>query len=71
MNDRPVLDTKWAGRDGQIYTVAGKGGLVREILIPRKLAERLEARRLPYPMQITDRNIHYRQHKISMADSDS
>jgi len=62
MSDRPVLDTKWAGREGQIYTVAGKGGLVREVLIPCELAERLEARRLPYPIQITDRNIHYRQH---------
>ncbi len=62
MSERPMLDTKWAGREGQIYTVAGKGGLVREVLIPCELAERLEARRLPYPIQITDRNIHYRQH---------
>ncbi len=62
MSERPMLDTKWAGREGQIYTVAGKGGLVREVLIPCELAERLEARRLSYPIQITDRNIHYRQH---------
>ena len=44
------------------YTVEGKGGLVREVLIPRELAERLEARRLEAPQRITDRGIHYTPH---------
>ncbi len=30
---------KFAGRDGVVYTVAGKGGLVREVLLPHRLAE--------------------------------
>jgi hypothetical protein len=31
---RPAADSKFAGREGVIYTVQGKGGLVREVLIP-------------------------------------
>ena len=42
---RPALASKWRGRDGERYTVAGKGGLVREVLIPQTLATRLEAER--------------------------
>lgn len=56
---RPALDTKWAGRDGEIYTVQGKGGLTREVLIPSRLAERLEATRRDEPERITDRGVHY------------
>lgn len=59
---RPVHDSKFSGLDGQRYTVEGKGGLVREIVIPATLAERLEARRLDTPERITDRGIHYTQH---------
>ncbi|NMU53128.1 site-specific integrase, partial [Vibrio parahaemolyticus] len=40
-DQRPALTSKWTGRDGVIYTVEGKGGLVREVLIPSHLAERL------------------------------
>jgi integrase len=61
-DQRPALVTKWQGREGVIYTVAGKGGLVREVLIPHPLAERLETIRLPTPITITDRGIHYTQH---------
>lgn len=63
-DQRPALDTKFAGREGEryTYTVEGKGGLVREVCIPRDLAERLEARRLDTPNRVTDRGIHYQSH---------
>ncbi|MDF5371717.1 site-specific integrase, partial [Vibrio parahaemolyticus] len=41
---RPALEEKFTGREGERYTVEGKGGLVREVLIPKDLAERLEDR---------------------------
>jgi len=44
---------------GSLYTVVGKGGLVREIWIPADLVPRLEARRLPMPERVTDRGVHY------------
>jgi len=58
-SERPAREEKFAGRTGERYTVEGKGGLVREVLIPSHLSERLEQHRLNEPMQITDRNIHY------------
>ena len=36
---------KFARRDGAVYTVAGKDGLVGEEFLPHRLAERLKARR--------------------------
>lgn len=60
---RPASDLKFSGREpGVIYTVQGKGGLVREVSIPRDLAERLEARRLETPRDIKDRDIWYHSH---------
>ena len=59
---RPAVETKFHGRDGQRYTVHGKGGLVREIHIPTHLAQQLEARRYDSPQRVTDRGIHYAQH---------
>ena len=59
---RPTLDSKWQGRDGVIYTVQGKGGLVREVMMPHDLAARLEATRRDEPERITDRGIHYQSH---------
>lgn len=56
---RPALSSKWSGRRGLRYTVQGKGGLVREVLIPHHLAERLEARRRPDPVMLTDRRVNY------------
>lgn len=56
---RPAMDSKFAGREGERYTVQGKGGLIREVLIPANLAARLEARRLDAPRLATDRGIHY------------
>ena len=43
-------DMKFAGRNGVIYTVVGKGGLVREVLLPR---------RLDAPAPVVDRGVHY------------
>lgn len=58
---RPSRVEKFSGREGERYTVKGKGGLVREVQIPKDLAARLEERRLEQPIQISDRNIDYRQ----------
>lgn len=61
-SDRPAREEKFSGRTGERYTVEGKGGLVREVLIPSDLAERLEQRRLSEPVQINDRGIYYQSH---------
>lgn len=53
---------RFAGRDGERYTVEGKGGLVREVLLSRGLAAQLEAARLSEPRQVTDRGVNYTQH---------
>ena len=54
-------DMKFAGRDGVVHTVVGKGGLVREVLLPQRLAERLEERRLDAPERVVDRGVRYRR----------
>ncbi len=53
---------RFAGREGIIYTVVGKGGLIREVLIPRGFAYRLEARRLAEPVIARDQGIRYQQY---------
>ncbi len=50
------------GREGKRYTVIGKGGLIREVLIPHDLAEQLESKRLTLPAITEDRNIRYTQY---------
>lgn len=55
------LTTKFKGRDGERYTVKGKGGLIREIVLPKVLATQLESLRLNTPQRVTDRGIHYQQ----------
>ena len=50
---------KFAGRDGVVYTVVGKGGLVREVMLPHRLAQRLEERRLAAPASVVDRGVRY------------
>lgn len=57
-----TLKDKFIYREGLIYTVIGKGGLIREVLIPYDLAQQLEERRLERPIVVTDRKIYYRQH---------
>lgn len=53
---------RFAGREGERYTVEGKGGLVREVLLLKELAAQLEAMRLADPRQVTDRGVNYTQH---------
>ena len=56
---RPARAEKFAGRPGRDYTVVGKGGLVRLVRLPDRLADRLEERRRGEPVRVTDRGIHY------------
>lgn len=60
-DDRDKLDSKFQGREGVIYTVTGKGGLTREVLIPNELAKKLEERRFDVSQIVTDRGVHYEQ----------
>lgn len=53
---------RFAGREGERYTVEGKGGLVREVLLSRELATQLETTRLADPRLVTDRGVNYTQH---------
>jgi hypothetical protein len=53
---------RFHGRAGAIYTVIGKGGLCREVMVHADLASRLEAQRLPTPKNVVDRGIRYKQH---------
>lgn len=48
-NHRTWSGSRFIGRYGEIYTVEGKGGLIREVLIPTHLAKELEAQRLAIP----------------------
>lgn len=57
-----ALTEKFSGREGVHYTVKGKGGLVREVVLPVALSERLEERRFETPQRVTDRGVHYGQH---------
>ena len=52
-------ELKFKGMDGEKYTVEGKGGLIREIVIPSHLAEKLEQHRLDQPKHVIDREIYY------------
>ena len=59
---RPALESKFSGREGELYTVKGKGGLIRQVLIPTKLALTLESVKYESPMSVLDRGIYYQQH---------
>ena len=61
-DERPALASKFQGRAGHTYTVQGKGGLVREVVIPQDLATHLESLRLAQPVKFTDRGVHYLLH---------
>jgi len=49
-----------AGQNGLLYTVVGKGGLCRQVVLPVQLATRLEEVRLAEPARVMDRGIWYR-----------
>lgn len=53
---------RFTGREGKRYTVVGKGGLVREVVLARELVTALEASRLEEPRLAIDRGVHYSQH---------
>lgn len=68
VSDRPARDEKFSGRsDGVSYTVTGKGGLTREVQLPRHLSDQLENRRLDIPKTVTDRNVHYKNCRYDVA----
>ena len=58
-SDRPANENKFSGRSGKSYTVTGKGGLIREVIIPTELANRLESHRMEKTERIIDRNVYY------------
>ena len=61
-SDRNWNSDRFFGRgDIRIYTVAGKGGLIREVAFSSGLADRIEARRLDVPRIVIDRGIYYKQ----------
>lgn len=61
-DERPASDLKFTGRPkGKLYTVKGKGGLVRVVSIPIELSERLEKCRLATSETICDRTIYYKK----------
>jgi len=54
---------RFEGRTDSVrYTVDGKGGLVREVILPLHLSERLEERLWKTPRTVTDRGVRYSQH---------
>ncbi|MCW8336314.1 integrase domain-containing protein [Vibrio paucivorans] len=55
--ERSWLDERFKGLDGVKYIVKGKGGLCREVLLPNKLAQLLETKRLPKPLVVEDRKV--------------
>jgi len=56
---RPSEPTKFFGEKGVFYTVKGKGGLIRVIILPFYLAVQLEKRRLESKRKVKDRKIMY------------
>jgi len=57
---RPWSPELFSGlEDHEIYIVKGKGGLIRQVAIPHKLAECIEARRSKSPWLAVDRGIEY------------
>lgn len=62
MDVRPASEHKFDHREGERYTVQGKGGLIREVIVPNELAQRLESTRFESPQSTWDRGIKYEQH---------
>lgn len=72
LSERPALDEKFTARNNAVsYSVTGKGGLTREVQLPRYLSERLEARRLETPIDKTDRNVTYKNCRYDVTGGQS
>jgi integrase len=61
-NHRQWTTSRFTGREGIVYTVIGKGGLIREILIPNYLAQELELHRHKNDVVVQDRGIFYKSY---------
>jgi integrase len=59
---KEAKELKFSGRSGELYTTKGKGGLTREIMISKNLADKLEQHRLQEPIKVVDRKINYQQY---------
>lgn len=59
---RDWSDTRFLGLEGVRYTVDGKGGLIREVMLPQALADELEQTRRDRPKTVRDRDINYSTH---------
>jgi integrase len=59
---RQWSEDRFIGRTGERYTVEGKGGLVREVMISKHLVDRLEEKRFAEPKQVSDRGVNYTKH---------
>jgi len=56
-------DDLHAGLSGGVhYVTTGKGGLVRSVMIPADLAEKLESTRYAVPRTVVDRGVRYEPH---------
>ncbi len=59
-------EARFSGRTGLRYTVRGKGGLRREVLIPTALANELEQRRLSRIHRVKDRGtVYWTEYKLA------
>lgn len=56
---REWSDERFDGRVGVRYTVEGKGGLIREVIISKNLSDKLEALRFASLRTIYDREVRY------------
>jgi len=56
---KEARNLKFIGLQGTIYTVRGKGGLIREVLIPYYWAEELEKKRCKNVIELFDRGVKY------------
>ena len=60
---RPYRDDRFTGRQHvTVYTVEGKGGLCREVILDKALAAKLEQHRLETPRTVFDREVRYESH---------
>jgi integrase len=70
LREQPPSERKWPAEmhfgkvSGDLYTVIGKGGLIRPVHFPTHLAERLEATRRPTPVVVRNAKLN----KVSRYD---